>query len=85
MIDVEPYCKPLMAYVEDADYAGYDPYDALNSPILQILSVRSKWLRVLFTQLFRRCPINLRPLLLIKKEHNSKGLGLFLEGYSRPV
>lgn len=83
MIDVEPYLKPLRAYAEGADYAGYDPYDALNSPIIEALGVRSKWLGVLFTQLLRRSPVNLRPVLLIRKGHNPKGLGLFLEGYTR--
>ena len=31
----------------------------------------------------RRFPVNLRPLLLVSKEHNPKGLGLFLGGYAR--
>lgn len=83
MIDVELYLKPLTSYVEKADYAGYDPYDALNSPFLETLSRKSRGLRILFTQLLRRFPLNLRPVFLIGKGHNPKGLGLFLEGYSR--
>lgn len=73
----------LIRYIEKEDFKGYDPYDALNSPALRILSFRSKWLRILFTQLLRRCPINFRPLLGIQKGYNPKGLGLFLESYSK--
>lgn len=31
---VDSYLNDLKAYVEAADYAGYDPYDALNSPLI---------------------------------------------------
>jgi len=34
-----------------------------------------------FTQFLRRCPINLRFLLGVKRGHNPKGIGLFLGGY----
>jgi hypothetical protein len=81
MIDVEPYLRSLTAYIEAADYAGYDPYDALNSPFIRRLGVRSKWVRLWATQLLRRSPINLRPLLGIRKGHNPKAVGLFLWGY----
>jgi len=83
VVDVKPQLEGLLAYVEREDYAGYDPYDALNSPLLRLLGARSQWLRILFTQTLRRSCINLRPLLFIGKGHNPKGLGLFLEGYAR--
>jgi rhamnogalacturonyl hydrolase YesR len=37
--------------------------------------------RLIWIQAFKRSPINLRPLFLIKKEYNPKGLALFLTGY----
>jgi len=80
---VDSYLNDLKAYVEAADYAGYDPYDALNSPLIRLISSKSKYLRIVFTQFFRRCPVNLRPLLGVKKGHNPKGIGLFLWGYSK--
>ena len=80
---VENCIKELLSYIESADYAGYDPYDALNSPILKLIRSKSKYLRIAFTQFFRRCPVNLRPLLGVKKRHNPKGIGLFLWGYSK--
>jgi hypothetical protein len=71
----------LLARVETVDYAGYDPFDALNSPLIE--RVKSKWLRVGATQILRRCPWNVRPLLGIRPGHNPKALGLFLWGYAR--
>jgi hypothetical protein len=73
----------LMAYVEAADYAGYDPYDALNSPLIQRLGARNKWVRIGATHLVRRSPVNFRPLLGIRKGHNPKAIGLFLWGYAK--
>jgi len=73
----------LRAYVEKADYAGYDPFDALNSPFLKWVSSPSKWMRIACTQFLRRCPVDLRRMLGIRKGHNPKGIGLFLWGYAR--
>ena len=71
----------LQQYVASEQYKGYDPFDALNSPIFSLLSRRSKWLRILFTQLLRRLPVNIRPVLGMKPEYNPKAMGLFLSSY----
>ena len=73
----------LLDYVERVDYAGYDPYDALNSPVIGLVGRRSKWVRIACTQFLRRCPVNLRPVLGVRKGHNPKGIGLFLWVYAR--
>lgn len=73
----------LQVYAEDRNYAGYDPYDALTSPLMPALSMGTRAGRIAWTQLLRRLPINIRPLLLIRPGHNPKALGLFLEGYVR--
>ena len=73
----------LLNYIESQNYKGYDPYDALNSRLIKLISCKSKWLRIIFTQFLRRCPINVRPVLRVKKEHNPKAIGLFLWGYSK--
>jgi hypothetical protein len=77
------HLEKLKAYIEAEDFAGYDPYDALNSPVLRWLSFGNKYLRIVFTQVMKRLPINLRPLLGVPKDYNPKGLGLFLWGYAR--
>ena len=71
----------LEVYLDAIDLKGYDPYDALNSKMLSRLSFNNKSLKIFYTQALKRLPINLRPLLFIKRDHNAKGLGLFLAGY----
>lgn len=62
---------------------GYDPYDGLNSRLFQSLPwlPKARFPRLAWIQLFKRLPVNLRPLVGIKKEYNPKGLALFLAGY----
>ena len=50
------------------EWRGYDPYDGLNSPLARILP--GKKARQAWTQLHRRSPINLRPLVGIKPTLN---------------
>ena len=73
----------LRAHIEAEEFKGYDPYDALNSPILRVLSFRQKFLRIAFIQILKRLPVNPRPFLFVKKDYNPKGLGLFLWGYAK--
>lgn len=69
----------LLAYCRLNDWAGYDPYDALNSRIFQALPFLDfRLARLLLTQANKRSPINLRPLLLVPKSQNPKGLALFM-------
>lgn len=75
--------KRLRAYCEAEGYKGWDPYDGLNSKIFQALPLlkKSALCRLAVIQGFKRCPINLRRLAMVPKEHNAKGIGLFLQGY----
>ena len=66
----------LLRYCRSEAWLGYDPYDALNSAIARALPVRQKIPRTILTQLVKRSPVNLRPLLGIKKGLNPKGLAL---------
>ena len=73
----------LKSYCETEQYKGWDPFDGLNSKVLQkLLPLKnSAILRLLVIQGFKRCPWNLRPLFRVPKEYNAKGIGLFLQGY----
>ena len=82
-LNVNSCISDLSLYIESRDFRGYDPYDALNSPVARVLGFGLKFGRIAWIQLFRRLPINLRPLLFCAKGHNPKGLGLFLD--ARPV
>jgi len=78
---IENALDKLEAYLEITELKGYDPYDAMRSPILNTLSFNRMWPKIAFTQFLKRFPINIRPLLGISKGYNPKGLGLFLSGY----
>lgn len=82
-MDINHSLHKLKDYIEAEHFSGYDPYDALNSPVLRALSLGSKYPRIAFIQALKRLPVNLRPLLFIKKGFNPKGLGLFLWGYAK--
>lgn len=72
----------LKKYVEQKNFAGWDPYDGLNSRVFQSTPLRhSRLARLAWIQLFKRNPINFRRLTLVDEGHNSKGLALFLSGY----
>jgi hypothetical protein len=82
-LNIEPQITKLRNYIESEGFKGYDPYDALNSPILKAISFEKKYLRIAFIQTLKKFPFNLRPFLGIKKDYNPKGLGLFLWGYAK--
>lgn len=72
----------LKSYCEKENFKGWDPYDGLNSWIIQKTAFgRSRFFRLAWIQFFKRSPINLRNLLGVKKGYNPKGLGLFVIGY----
>ena len=76
---VERITLKLLQYCMKSNWAGYDPYDGLNSQLFQSLRLlNSKWTRLALMQGVKRSPVNLRPLLLVPKSHNAKGLALFL-------
>jgi rhamnogalacturonyl hydrolase YesR len=73
----------IKTYCEKEKYKGWDPFDGLNSRIFQALpyfKTKPFW-RLCVIQGFKRCPVNLRRIAMIPKEHNAKGIGLFLQGY----
>ena len=72
----------VLAYCRANDWAGYDPYDALNSRVFKVLPFLNVRLsRLALTQAMKRCPVNLRPLLLVPKTQNPKGVALFLTAF----
>jgi len=74
--------QKLFEYCRANDWAGYDPYDALNSRIFKFLPFLDfKIPRLVLTQAMKRSPINLRSPLLIPKTHNPKAIALFLTAF----
>lgn len=75
--------KSLRTYCESEQFKGWDPYDGLNSKVFQTLPFfkNSALCRLAVIQGFKRSPVNFRRLAMVPKEHNAKGIGLFLQGY----
>jgi hypothetical protein len=75
---IEQTFNDLLAWCRQRDYAGYDPFDALNSHVFQSTPLKnSRTARLLWTQAFKRIPLNLRALTRVPPQKNSKGLALF--------
>jgi hypothetical protein len=75
---IEQAFDDLFAWCRRRDFAGYDPFDALNSRVFQSTPFRhSRTARLVWTQALKRSPLNLRSLALVPPQQNSKGLALF--------
>lgn len=84
MPDTLDVLRGLHEYCMKRDWAGYEPYDAVNSPLFSTIPVLdSRIPRLVLTQALKRSPVNIRKLLGIKAEQNPKAIGLFLSAYVR--
>lgn len=73
--------RRLLAYCQENDWAGYDPYDALNSKLFDYLPfLKFRWPRIAITQFLKHSPINVRRLALVPKTQSPKAIALFLSG-----
>ncbi len=70
----------ILAWAEEADFWGTDPYDGLKSRLLAPIVGRSRLFRLCLIQAVKNSPVNLRPFLGIPPGRNPKGLALFLGG-----
>ena len=71
------------AVILSENYRGYDPYDALTSPLFRLPLLRSNRLvRRGAQQVLRRIPFNVRPALGIRKGLSPVTLGLVLQAWA---
>jgi len=82
-MDFHKSSQALDAWIEGESFRGWDPFDALNSPLLKSLTLNNRKIGLAWVQLLKHSPINFRPLLGIEKDYNPKGMGLFLGTYLR--
>jgi hypothetical protein len=76
--ELEHAYRSLAAWCRECDFAGHDPFDALNSRLFQATPFKhSRGVRILWTQLFKRSPLNLRKLARVPAGRNAKGTALF--------
>ena len=77
-ISIEQAFTDLLQWCRLRDFAGHDPFDALNSRVLQATPLtHSRTGRLISTQLIKRSPFNLRSLARVPGQKNSKGIALF--------
>lgn len=85
--EVQSAVLSLAGHCRSAGWAGWDPYDGLNSRLFQAIPfLQNKPCRLAFIQFMKRSPVNLRPMLGVRRGQNPKGVALFataLEQLSR--
>ena len=68
----------LFSWCQQRDFAGHDPFDALNSRVFQSTPLaQSRNARFIWTQLLKRSPSDFRTLARVPPERNAKGIALF--------
>ena len=77
-VNIQTAHSQLWKYCRAQGYAGYDPYDGLNSRLFQATPLRkSRAARLAWIQFHKRSPINLRSIMRVPRERNAKGIALF--------
>jgi hypothetical protein len=75
--------EELKIFIEKHHYKGYDPYDALKSPLFKLPFFKSnKLVRFGTQQLVKRLPFSIRSLLFVPKGYNPVTLGLSIQAYT---
>jgi len=75
---IESALTMLQNYCQKEKYKGWDPFDGLNSLIIKHSPFyRLQIFRLAWIQFFKRLPINIRRIALVRKDCSQKGLALF--------
>ena len=75
--------RRLSGWIEANGYCGYDTFDGLNASFVRPFTFENRFLRTVLQQGVRRFPLNLRPLLGVKKGYSTKAMGFFARGFMR--
>ena len=68
----------LFSWCQQRDFAGHDPFDALNSRLFQATPLaQSRNARFIWTQVVKRSPADVRAVIRVPAERNAKGIALF--------
>ncbi len=81
-IDAEAAASRIRRWGEACEWSGWDPYDGLNSPAAPVVTLGTAIGRRLFTQVIKRSPLNLRPLVGIRPARDHKAIALVASAYS---
>jgi hypothetical protein len=72
----------LSTALRKGGFSGWDPYDALSSPLLRSVA-GTPLLRRAVIQLMKRSAVNLRPVVGVKRLRHTKGVALCVSAYVR--
>ena len=75
--------RNLVGWLERNDYGGYDTFDGLSSRLLRPFTFGNPFLETALQQGIRRFPLNLRPLVGVRKSRSTKGEGFLARGFIR--
>ncbi len=81
LISIHNSLKKLDDWIAKNNWKAYDPFDGLSSKASRLMTFNDHYLRIAWQQSVRRFPINLRPLLGIRKQTSGKGMGFCALGY----
>jgi hypothetical protein len=81
--NIQESLTQLDRWVESAEWKAYDTFDGLSSPLAWFCTFNHPLLKIAWQQGVRRFPLNLRPMLGIKPDMSTKGMGFFAQGYLR--
>ena len=73
--------EKLEHYINKCQYRGFDPYDVLNSEVLN--KIKNKFIRIILTQLFVYSPLDFRNFFRTSSGINPKAIGLILRAYCK--
>ena len=79
--DVLREAEQLSRLLEAQRFRGFDPYDALASPILRRLAVTPLARRAAI-QLMKRSPLNIRRVVGVPAQQHTKALALCVSAYA---
>ncbi len=75
LVQVRTASGELLAALERESFSGWDPWDALSSPALRTVA-RTRTLRFVASNVVKRSPVNLRPVIGVPKRRHTKALAL---------
>jgi len=67
-------------WLEKHNFKGYEPFDGLSS-FLRPLTFHNWFAERVLQQLILRCPFHIRPVLGVKQQVSTKGMGFLARGY----
>lgn len=75
--------RRLAGWLDQNDYSAYDTFDGLDARLVRPLTFGNAFLETVLQQGVRRFPINLRPIIGVRKSRSTKGMGFLARGFIR--